>query len=158
MEKAKPAGSSTKGADLQNRSTTIYMDLVRALQDAGMTSQKYVDDSARTYLTKLREVSDDVQRRYREAYLTYALATQQALADVSQQSRALDAQRDFIAAAQNIESDLQKRLEEVNREWLDAVQSGQTDVKNRVREAYRNYLRGQQELWASLDINALVGA
>ncbi|HEU0143036.1 MAG TPA: hypothetical protein VFQ79_25165 [Bryobacteraceae bacterium] len=158
MEKAKSAESSTKGVDLQSRSTAIYMDLVRALQDAGMTSQKYVDDSARTYLAKLREVSDDVQRRYREAYLTYALATQQALAGVSQQPQALDAQRDFVAAAQNIESDLQKRLEQANREWLDAVQSGQTDVKNRLREAYRNYLRGQQELWASLDINALVGA
>ena len=129
----------------------------QAMQEGQLIAQKRWEQAQRNYWTGLASLTEDTQKRYREAHVNHVQAVQEAFGQQDAQTRCTESYRDYISTLQGLREEVQKGLTEKYRNWTDELQRARKEILQFKREACRTYLRSQQEAWGSLDVNAAVG-
>lgn len=160
---AKPAGNKTSmsSTDLLNaikRFNQIQTDYGRAQYEAEIASQASYKAAYRDYLEETQAIQEDTQKRCQEAYNNYMAKAQEASRQEDAPSQLATAQQEVMETMQSIQGETQRRCQEVYQRYLDRQYEIRNETYQRYKEAYRNYLSSTKDLWAQLDVNALVEA
>jgi hypothetical protein len=133
-----------------------YTKLGRSLYDGILDGRKQQSEAAASFTKAKHTLERDTAKRATEAYHEYVKAVQEGATNESAHQLVAEAYQNYAATLAGLQEDAGRRLQELYGEFVAKSSEAAEGAKRQTRQQYVDYLKNVQQIWSSVDVEALV--
>lgn len=141
---------------IRTQMSDAYMKLSRGLFDWTLENSNKLSDASNSFVVGKHEIEQETSKRAAEAYNEYTRSAQEANGKENAQRLLADAYQNYVTTLAGLQQDAYRRLQDLYGKLCTESAEATENAKQTARQQYVEYLKNLQQIWSSVDIDALV--